>query len=59
MSKLLYSTTVLSSYKNSRRKRLKQLLRDIWEAISGTEQDFTTGKLGGQSSCFLSQWYWR
>ncbi len=46
MSKNLYSSTYLSSQNNSRRKRLKQLLRDIWESISGTEQDFTSGKLG-------------
>ncbi|MEN8225238.1 MAG: MATE family efflux transporter [Bacteroidota bacterium] len=25
---------------------MKQLLSDIWESVSGTEQDFTTGKLG-------------
>lgn len=25
---------------------MKKLLRDIWESITGTEQDFTTGKLG-------------
>lgn len=46
MSKLLYASTVISSHKESRRKRLKKILHDIWEAISGTEQDFTSGKLG-------------
>ncbi len=46
MCKNLYSLTYLSSQNNSRKKRLKQLLRDIWESISGTEQDFTSGKLG-------------
>jgi putative MATE family efflux protein len=46
MSKLLYSSTVISSQNDSRRKQLKRLLRDIWESISGTEQDFTSGHLG-------------
>ena len=46
MSKHLYSSTYLSSQSNSRKKRLKRLLRDIWESISGTEQDFTSGHLG-------------
>lgn len=26
--------------------KIKQLRQDTWEAISGTEQDFTEGKLG-------------
>jgi len=45
MDKLNYSTTYISSYQESRLKRLKRLLHDIWESISGTEQDFTSGKL--------------
>jgi putative MATE family efflux protein len=46
MSKENSTLTYLSSQTDSRRKRLKQILRDIWESISGTEQDFTSGKLG-------------
>jgi len=46
MSKEISTLTYLSSQNNSRRKQLKQLLHDIWESISGTEQDFTSGKLG-------------
>lgn len=46
MSKQINSLTYLSSHNKNRRKRLKQLFRDIWESISGTEQDFTSGKLG-------------
>lgn len=46
MSKLLYSSTVLSSRGVSKKQQLKQIFRDIWEAVSGTEQDFTTGSLG-------------
>src|SRR5210317_414783 len=45
MSKELSNLAVLSAQNISRRKRLKQLLRDIWESITGTEQDFTSGKL--------------
>jgi len=45
MSKELSNLAVLSAKNISRRKQLKQLLRDIWESISGTEQDFTSGKL--------------
>ncbi len=46
MSKLLYSSGILISRSNTRIKQLKRLLRDIWESISGTEQDFTSGHLG-------------
>jgi len=46
MSKLLYSSTVLSSRGVWKKQQLKQIFRDIWEAISGTEQDFTAGSLG-------------
>jgi len=45
MSKELSNLAVLSAQNISRRKRLKQLFRDIWESITGTEQDFTSGKL--------------
>ena len=45
MSKEISTYSSLSSQDNSKRQELKQLLRDIWESISGTELDFTTGKL--------------
>ena len=46
MNKQIYSSSSLSSQYKSKTGALKQLLRDIWESVSGTEQDFTTGKLG-------------
>ena len=47
MSKEISTLAYLSSdSEESRLHRLKRLLRDIWEAITGTEQDFTTGSLG-------------
>lgn len=46
MSRNIYATTYLSSQEDSKLKRLKRLLHDIWESISGTDQDFTSGSLG-------------
>ncbi len=46
MNKQIYTPTYLSSQNNSKTSELKQLFRDIWESVSGTEMDFTTGKLG-------------
>jgi putative MATE family efflux protein len=46
MNKEIYTSTVLSSQEESRIQKLKRLFKDIWESISGTEQDFTTGHLG-------------
>ena len=45
MSKAISTFSSLSSQTSNRRQELKKLLRDIWESISGTELDFTTGKL--------------
>ena len=39
--------TLLDSKSNRRiQLKFKELRQDIWEAVSGTEQDFTEGKLG-------------
>lgn len=46
MNKEIYASTVLSSHSDSKLKKLKRLLKDIWESITGTEQDFTSGHLG-------------
>lgn len=46
MSRGLNTSTILSSQEETRIQKLKRLLKDIWESISGTEQDFTTGHLG-------------
>lgn len=46
MNKEIYASTVLSSHSGSKLKKLKRLLKDIWESITGTEQDFTSGHLG-------------
>lgn len=46
MNNKISTTTYIYSQSDSKWKKLKRLLKDIWEAVSGTEQDFTSGHLG-------------
>ena len=47
-NEMSYKVIPLLFAKSNRRIQLKfkQLKKDVWEAVSGTEQDFTEGKLG-------------